>query len=597
MRNLVITLLVLVSSVAFGQRTDYFKDVVVRNDLKVDSIFSYTGNSVFVEGLEIDCVENLTYFQADSLADIKRLNNNCNYFITDKYVLLTPLNDSIFDYKGAYYDSVLGRWDYVEYLFEDSLITARADIYGNRVYMSKQFFDAYGFSLIDSFEFANSDFLRDNFVYDVVFYRGSLPCMSNVVSSVTSPLVPSYCVVDASSNTGLFLNNIVKSYGSESYEFSGSGAKTSNEFIYAASSTVNTSATFNGNNIRDNSSINITGAASLSDNILLGSSTATLTDNSICNGTSSRNGNIINLAGDSWVSNGTFSASIINSDVASGTSASTDMNAVGGKIILEDSSSCPGCFVYGRGGYNAELILKGNSFMGGASVFQQIVVCDTGFFSDRVILPQDGVDTFFVTPNNQSNTILGSTQIIDGNESNGYVLTSNASGNATWQPKLALDSINCYLGTGWVSIFDNTTSYTIAANDTQTILIAQDVVVDQQTPCGWTADSFYSSVDSVILGREGDAYIISLDWETTQNTNNATEFKWWIDIGGAVGRIYPTTYEQSKGIGVTKSYNKTTWVYTLDTWQANGGKIQFTTNQSIDIDNVRINVQRLYKAP
>lgn len=208
---------------------------------------------------------------------------------------------------------------------------------------------------------------------------------------------------------------------------------------------------------------------------------------------------------------------------------------------------------------------------------------------DKVNLKSsDGVDisTIDITPNEIAISTTGGMLISDGTEADGYVLTSDATGNATWQDP------NCI--TGWESIYDATSTWSIGAGDTQTILINREVVLNSQLPCG--IDSLYNVTDSTIIGLEGDAYDISLDWTITQNSPSATEFKYWINIGGAVGAIYPTTYQVDKGNGNSQAYNKTTTVYTLDTWEANGGKIQFVSDNDITVSDVRINIFRIHKA-
>lgn len=182
--------------------------------------------------------------------------------------------------------------------------------------------------------------------------------------------------------------------------------------------------------------------------------------------------------------------------------------------------------------------------------------------------------------------IVGQMRYVDGNEGDYKYLTSDANGNASWGPD------GCF--TGWESIQDDTHTTTVLADDTVTIPIFRDVVVNSQLPCG--IDSLWNMADSTVIGREGDALCVSLDFTIVQTTNNATEFKWWFNIGGSIGILYPTTYDQNKGIGVEKEYNKTTTVYTLDTWEANGGKIQFTTDQDMEVSNVRINIFRIHKA-
>jgi hypothetical protein len=210
----------------------------------------------------------------------------------------------------------------------------------------------------------------------------------------------------------------------------------------------------------------------------------------------------------------------------------------------------------------------------------------TGTRSDALVMLKNGNAGLGTSTPDTTLHLVGQMKYIDGNQGEYKYLTSDANGNASWGPD------GCF--TGWESITDNTNSYAITGGDTVTIAIQRDVVINSQLPCG--IDSLWNMTDSTIIGRDGDALNISLDWTATQNTNTATEFKWWVNIGGAVGIIYPTTYDQSKGNGVPKQYNKTTTVYTLDTWETNGGKIQFAADQNLTISDVRINIFRIHKA-
>lgn len=206
--------------------------------------------------------------------------------------------------------------------------------------------------------------------------------------------------------------------------------------------------------------------------------------------------------------------------------------------------------------------------------------------SDALVMLKNGNTGLGTSTPDTTLHVVGQIKYVDGNQGEYKYLVSDANGNASWGPD------GCF--TGWESITDNTNSTAIAGGDTATIPIFRDVVVNSQLPCG--IDSLWNMTDSTIIGRNGDAYAISLDFTVTQNTATATEFKWWINIGGAVGIVYPTTYDQNKGNGVPKQYNKTTTVYTLDTWEANGGKIQFTADNDITVSSVRINIFRQHKA-
>lgn len=209
----------------------------------------------------------------------------------------------------------------------------------------------------------------------------------------------------------------------------------------------------------------------------------------------------------------------------------------------------------------------------------------SGLRSDALTILKNGNIGIGTSTPSSTLDIEGALQYVDGNQASDYVLTSDANGNASWA------KLDC--GTGWESISDTISTYSLSGSDTVKIEIDRVFVRNDQLPLG--VDSLWDANAYKIIGRYGDAYMVSLDFVATQNSPSATEFKWWIDIGGGLAPLYTTTYDQNKGNGVAKEYNKSTAVYTYDTWEANGGEIYFTADAAITFSYLRVNVFRIHK--
>lgn len=103
--------------------------------------------------------------------------------------------------------------------------------------------------------------------------------------------------------------------------------------------------------------------------------------------------------------------------------------------------------------------------------------------------------------------------------------------------------------------------------------------------------SFYAG--GKILGREGEALLITMDFKVIPGVN-CTLIEDWIDIGSPVGELYrrPSTFP--KGQGVVRQIVHTTAVYTLDTWEANGGTVKVRANGDCQIYDIRYVIFRIF---
>lgn len=103
--------------------------------------------------------------------------------------------------------------------------------------------------------------------------------------------------------------------------------------------------------------------------------------------------------------------------------------------------------------------------------------------------------------------------------------------------------------------------------------------------------------DGYITGQQGDAYIVTFDFKVKPTNGATTYIEDWIDIGGSVGELYRRISTFPKGTNAERSIVRTTAVYTLDTWEANGGTVYVRSDNTCDIYDIRFTIFRLFKAP
>lgn len=155
--------------------------------------------------------------------------------------------------------------------------------------------------------------------------------------------------------------------------------------------------------------------------------------------------------------------------------------------------------------------------------------------------------------------------------------------------------------TGWaVYVDDEYTSgspFALAGDSVQRTLpndAASSLTDESQLPTD--VDTFYDEATQKITGRDGDGVLITVELTGRPSTATVTYMEVTVDIGGAVGDIYPRTLTFPKGNGVARTHSFTVAGYTLDTWEANGGEIQVASNANIDIYGVRYIITRTHKA-
>lgn len=122
------------------------------------------------------------------------------------------------------------------------------------------------------------------------------------------------------------------------------------------------------------------------------------------------------------------------------------------------------------------------------------------------------------------------------------------------------------------------------------------LVYDEQKPTDIV--TFYDEINQKITGRDGDGLAVVFEFKVKplQNASNI-RVRTSIDIGGAVGEIYPFAKTLERGVGVEDDFFHAFAGYTRDTWEANGGQVKVqATNSNIEIYDIRYVLTRTHKA-
>ena len=74
----------------------------------------------------------------------------------------------------------------------------------------------------------------------------------------------------------------------------------------------------------------------------------------------------------------------------------------------------------------------------------------------------------------------------------------------------------------------------------------------------------------------GDYYILTVRFTARHSLGLSGVFEFGVDIGGAVGVIFRQVQSMPKGAGTDNFYSLAIPFYSLDTFLANGGRVQIT---------------------
>lgn len=152
-----------------------------------------------------------------------------------------------------------------------------------------------------------------------------------------------------------------------------------------------------------------------------------------------------------------------------------------------------------------------------------------------------------------------------------------------------------YRQSGWSDYVDDTyTSGSPLAIDASTdTVIPNDAgtVRDQELPADYSS-GFYNA--GKFLGLAGDGLLVTIEARVErQSGSGAYNVDVWFDIGSGVTNLYRRTIGL-RGSGANY-LTFTTAVYTLDTWETNGGEIYINSDVAINMYDIRFVVHRLHK--
>lgn len=145
------------------------------------------------------------------------------------------------------------------------------------------------------------------------------------------------------------------------------------------------------------------------------------------------------------------------------------------------------------------------------------------------------------------------------------------------------------LSSGWVDYADGTytsgSPLAISGNTDTKLPNDGATVRSDYLPAGIA--NFYDSGTGKVLGNTGRSMLFTLDFKCTPTNAGTTYIEDWIDIGSPVGEIYRRISSFPKGNGVERSIVHSTAMYTLDTWETNGGDVYVRANGTADIYDIR----------
>lgn len=148
--------------------------------------------------------------------------------------------------------------------------------------------------------------------------------------------------------------------------------------------------------------------------------------------------------------------------------------------------------------------------------------------------------------------------------------------------------------TGWGAYFDGAGSQAISAATRTQVTINSAATIVTQKPAD--VATFWDNSTNTITGREGDAIVVKVQCIFTPSDATASMALFDVDIGGSIGIVEYHTFTIALGSGVAHYLSWTFVAYTLDTWEANGGKIYITTDGPGALTSKRVVIARVHKA-
>lgn len=169
-------------------------------------------------------------------------------------------------------------------------------------------------------------------------------------------------------------------------------------------------------------------------------------------------------------------------------------------------------------------------------------------------------------------------------------------GGGQWTKFISENSVNDY--TGW-GVY-NDTQFTSASPgivpSTGIYYLPNNALskIESQKPID--VNTFYDETTQQITGRNGDGLNVVIEFRMRPRTNNDTRVTLGIDIGGSIGEIYTRDFVLTRGIGQEHYYLSSFNAYTLNTWEANGGRVLIRTTHEVEVYDIRYVLTRTHKA-
>lgn len=100
--------------------------------------------------------------------------------------------------------------------------------------------------------------------------------------------------------------------------------------------------------------------------------------------------------------------------------------------------------------------------------------------------------------------------------------------------------------------------------------------------------------NDAIISSLNDSLIITVTFNVIPDATSFTYMNLSLDVGGSVGKIFPTTFDFTKG---SATYGVTTTItgYVGEDWSLNGGFIKISANTDLQIFNISCVVHRLHR--
>ncbi len=154
------------------------------------------------------------------------------------------------------------------------------------------------------------------------------------------------------------------------------------------------------------------------------------------------------------------------------------------------------------------------------------------------------------------------------------------------------------LYSGWAEYRDGayTSANPIEINKNTKYTLPNNANISNESQLPIDIPTFYDASTSKILGKDGDALNVVIEFKARPTAGSFARLSVSLDIGGAVGEIYPRDFSMAKGKNEEHYYLSSFQVFTLNTWSTNGAKIKVSCTEDTEIYDIRYVISRTHKA-